>query len=172
MQFVNEISINQLHRSKHPELVEPQVETLQTFPHVPAFMDVNVTASVVKKVARKLLGAAGLDGVDAVTMGDWSLRCGIVSHTLRDTIAKLVRWNWTSALALFQWELGKYFFAWWKKHFVCEWGRSRSSMWSRSTLLRPPGQNRGQNPHNGIAVGGIWWGGWMGHPAHGCMECF
>eukprot|EP00957_Ditylum_brightwellii_P067559 5128985-Ditylum_brightwellii.AAC.1 len=52
-------------RSKHPEPVEPEVDALQEFESVPAFMDVNVTASVVEKAARRLSGAAGPDGVDA-----------------------------------------------------------------------------------------------------------
>eukprot|EP00957_Ditylum_brightwellii_P093438 7116012-Ditylum_brightwellii.AAC.1 len=55
-------------------------------------MDVNVTASVVEKVARKLSGAAGPDGVDAVTLADWLLRYGVVSHKLREVIAKFARW--------------------------------------------------------------------------------
>eukprot|EP00957_Ditylum_brightwellii_P012013 906307-Ditylum_brightwellii.AAC.1 len=41
--------VSEVLRSKHPEPVEPQEEALQAFPHVPAFMDVNVTASVVEK---------------------------------------------------------------------------------------------------------------------------
>eukprot|EP00957_Ditylum_brightwellii_P093755 7138249-Ditylum_brightwellii.AAC.2 len=36
-------------QTKHPETVEPQVEAFKMFPNVPAFMDVNVTASVVEK---------------------------------------------------------------------------------------------------------------------------
>eukprot|EP00957_Ditylum_brightwellii_P053081 4025090-Ditylum_brightwellii.AAC.1 len=38
-------------RSKHPEPVEPQLDALQAFLSVPAFMDVNVTTSVVETVA-------------------------------------------------------------------------------------------------------------------------
>eukprot|EP00957_Ditylum_brightwellii_P113575 8659252-Ditylum_brightwellii.AAC.1 len=60
-------------RSKHPEPVELQAEALTPFTAVPAFMDMNVTASVVEKVAQKLSGAASPDGVDAVTMADWLL---------------------------------------------------------------------------------------------------
>eukprot|EP00957_Ditylum_brightwellii_P115713 8826277-Ditylum_brightwellii.AAC.1 len=55
-------------------------------------MDVNVTASVVEKVARKLSGATGPDGVDAVTMADWLLCYGVVSHKLREVLAKFARW--------------------------------------------------------------------------------
>eukprot|EP00957_Ditylum_brightwellii_P009391 710008-Ditylum_brightwellii.AAC.1 len=65
--------VSEVLQSKHPEPVEPPVDALQAFPHVPAFMDVNVMASVVEKVARKLSGAARPDGVDAVTMADWLL---------------------------------------------------------------------------------------------------
>eukprot|EP00957_Ditylum_brightwellii_P070387 5347465-Ditylum_brightwellii.AAC.1 len=55
-------------------------------------MDVNVTASVVEKVARKLSGAAGPDGVDAATMADWLLQYGVVSYKLREVIAKFASW--------------------------------------------------------------------------------
>eukprot|EP00957_Ditylum_brightwellii_P050392 3821131-Ditylum_brightwellii.AAC.1 len=62
--------------SKHPEPVELQVEALKTFQHVPAFMDVNVMATVVEKVARKLSGSAGPYEFDAVMMADWLLQYG------------------------------------------------------------------------------------------------
>eukprot|EP00957_Ditylum_brightwellii_P133954 10214410-Ditylum_brightwellii.AAC.1 len=55
-------------------------------------MDVNVTASVVEKVAQKLSGAAGPDGIDTMAMADWLLRYGVVSHKLREVIAKFARW--------------------------------------------------------------------------------
>eukprot|EP00957_Ditylum_brightwellii_P120365 9184134-Ditylum_brightwellii.AAC.2 len=84
--------VSEVLRSKHPDPVELQVEALQAFPHVSAFMNVNVTASVVEKVAWKLSGAAGPDGVHVVTMADWLLRYGVVSHKLREVIAKCARW--------------------------------------------------------------------------------
>eukprot|EP00957_Ditylum_brightwellii_P209598 15362411-Ditylum_brightwellii.AAC.1 len=56
--------------SKHPEPVEPHVETLRQFQHVLAFMNVNVTATMVEKATRNLLGTAGPDGIDAVMMAD------------------------------------------------------------------------------------------------------
>eukprot|EP00957_Ditylum_brightwellii_P174966 13322013-Ditylum_brightwellii.AAC.1 len=73
--------VSEVLRSKYPESVEPQLDALQAFPHMLAFMDVNVMASMVEKVARKLSGAAGPDGVDAVTVVDWLLRYDICPGT-------------------------------------------------------------------------------------------
>jgi hypothetical protein len=52
---------------KHPAQAEPNPDAFQTVEELPCFIDIDVTAGHVEKVAKKLSGAAGISGLDSMT---------------------------------------------------------------------------------------------------------
>ena len=69
-------------RSKHPPLRDPGVEALHAFEAVPEFIDISITAEIVKLVAGKLSGSAGLIGFDSAALRELLLTHGQSSRRL------------------------------------------------------------------------------------------
>lgn len=86
-------------REKHPDLREPLLigQPHGSFEPVAAAewkkpIPVNITAEVMERVATRLSGAAGPDGVDSVDLRNWLLRFGHESDLLRTEMAKWCEW--------------------------------------------------------------------------------
>ena len=78
--------------AKHPEPRVPAVNEFPTFPALPQLVPVDITATTIETVARRLQGSAGLSGVDAAALRHWLLHFGDVSAVLRETLARFARW--------------------------------------------------------------------------------
>eukprot|EP00978_Attheya_sp_CCMP212_P038941 scaffold198092_cov45-Attheya_sp.AAC.1 len=63
-------------RSKHPPARIPEVEDLEEYDTLPEFVRVDITDETVEKVVRRLSGAAGPGGTDAMSLQHWLLRFG------------------------------------------------------------------------------------------------
>ena len=79
-------------RSKHPEEQVPEAADLHVYDEVPDFVDLDITADVVEKVAKKLSGSAGPGGVDSSSLQSWLLNYGVESRQLRKACARLAEW--------------------------------------------------------------------------------
>jgi hypothetical protein len=51
-------SVKTVLRSKHPDAQIPKPESLPTYAHTPDFVEVDITADAIKKVARRLSGSS------------------------------------------------------------------------------------------------------------------
>ena len=78
--------------SKHPQAVSPPIEELEPYEVVPELPTLDITGDVVEVVAKKMSGAAGPGGTDAVALQHWLLRFGVASSFLRDACARFARW--------------------------------------------------------------------------------
>jgi hypothetical protein len=79
-------------QSKHPDATIPEASSLQTYPSLPDFNDIDVTEDVVESVARRLRGCAGPSGTDSLSLQQWLLRFGETSRQLRIAVADFVDW--------------------------------------------------------------------------------
>ena len=79
-------------KSKHPEAVIPQPETLEDYDTVPSFTPLDITACTIESVARRMSGGAGPGGVDSMALQGWLLRFGKESIGLREAIASFTCW--------------------------------------------------------------------------------
>ena len=79
-------------RSKHPEARTPDAAELEAYDEVPDFVDLDITPTVVEKVARRLSGSAGPGGTDSIALQHWLLRFGESSKRLRAVVAEFAGW--------------------------------------------------------------------------------
>ena len=55
-------------KSKHPDAVIPPPEVLEEYESIPSFVPLDITATTVEGVARKMSGGAGPGGVDSIAL--------------------------------------------------------------------------------------------------------
>ena len=85
-------------KSKHPKLRDPPSVgradgAFELYPNgAPVFVSAVVTQCVVENMAKRLSGAAGPSGTDAVTLANWLLRYKCGSAALRAEIAAFTNW--------------------------------------------------------------------------------
>ena len=72
-------------------LSPPPISALEPYEVVPEMPTLDITGDVVEKVAKKMSGAAGPGGTDAIALQHWLLRFGVESSFLRDAVASLAR---------------------------------------------------------------------------------
>jgi hypothetical protein len=77
-------------RSKHPDARIPKPESLPHYAHTPNFVEVDITADAVERVAQRLSG--GLGGTDSHALKHWLLRFGGASLKLRKVLADFTGW--------------------------------------------------------------------------------
>jgi hypothetical protein len=78
--------------SKHPDARIPKPESLPHYAHTPDFVEVDIPADAVKKVAPQLSSSAGLGGTDSHALKHWLLRFGVASLKLREALADFTDW--------------------------------------------------------------------------------
>ena len=86
------LSVEEVLRSKHPNARSVDVSLLPQFDSTPAFVDIDITPTVVERVAHDLHGAAGLGGSDAVAVSQWLTGFGDSSDRLRNVLASFTSW--------------------------------------------------------------------------------
>jgi hypothetical protein len=69
-------------QSKHPDVMIPEDSSLQPYPSLPDFNDINVTEDVVKLVASCSSGCAGPSGTGSLLLQHWLLRFEEISRQL------------------------------------------------------------------------------------------
>jgi hypothetical protein len=79
-------------KAKHPDARVPDASELEDYEEVPDLVDLDITAEVVEKVARRLSGSAGPGGTDAQAIQHWLLRHGAASCSLGKAVCNLVDW--------------------------------------------------------------------------------
>jgi hypothetical protein len=84
--------------SKHPSAKTPDVAVLTDYPHLPDFVELDITDEAMEKVARRLLGSAGLGGTDSHALQHWLLRFGKARGALQGAVADFVHWLGNTAL--------------------------------------------------------------------------
>ena len=77
--------------SKHPDQEVPDKEAFIECEELPVFLDVDVTASHVERVAHKLSGGAGPSGFNSGQLQDLLLKHGNHSAELREAFAAVTR---------------------------------------------------------------------------------
>eukprot|EP00957_Ditylum_brightwellii_P146773 11173696-Ditylum_brightwellii.AAC.1 len=77
--------------SKHPSSSQPPEEVLLVYDALPSFIDLDVTAAMVEKVATWMQGAAGPGRVNSIVWQDWLLQYGYASFKVQDAVANLTR---------------------------------------------------------------------------------
>jgi hypothetical protein len=89
----NSKSVLELLREKHPHPQEPNEEVLRGIrdSQLPLQVEIDVTASHVEHVARRIKGGAGPGGCDSNQWHNFLLRYGAHSEKLRDNVASLAR---------------------------------------------------------------------------------
>jgi hypothetical protein len=80
-------------QSKHPESRVPDISLMEEYDSLPDFVELDITADTVEKVARRLSGSAGPGGTDASDLQHWLLRFGGASSEFRKAAAEFVRWK-------------------------------------------------------------------------------
>jgi hypothetical protein len=79
-------------QSKHPDATIPEASSLQSYPTLPDFNDIDVTEGVVEPVARRLRGCAGPSGTNLLSLQQWLLRFEETSCQLWLAVADFVDW--------------------------------------------------------------------------------
>ena len=86
------LSVEEVLHSKHLDARTPGTNLFPQFAELPDFVDLDITEDVVKKVAGRLRGSAGLGGTDANAVSSWLLQFGEVSQKLRKVVAEFGKW--------------------------------------------------------------------------------
>ena len=97
--MVGDKTFFQILQEKHPSQAVPPPEAFLSCDSLPFLEEVDVSASVIERVARKLHGSAGPSGSDSHRWQNWLLRYGAHSASLREAIASLTRAFANSILA-------------------------------------------------------------------------
>ncbi len=82
-------------QEKHPQACWTNISqpgSYKLYNSAPDSLPLDITAEHVEKVAAKLSGAGGVDGIDGVKLKHWLLRFGSTSIALQETMAKTVGW--------------------------------------------------------------------------------
>ncbi len=95
-------------KEKHPELWPFSIARLdyESYNNAPETIPLDITAEHIKKVAARLLGAAGVGGIDGAELRHWLLCFGATSRKLQEAMAKTAAWlangtlNWVAYRAL------------------------------------------------------------------------
>ena len=85
------LPVREVLASKHPPAVSPPIEELEPYEVVPVMPSLDITVDVVEKIAKKMSGAAGPGGTDAIALQHWLLRFGVESALLREAVASFAR---------------------------------------------------------------------------------
>ena len=80
-------------QSKHPDMRVPDIALMEEYDTLPDFVELDITADTVEKVARRLSGSAGPGGTDSADLPHWLLRFGGASAEFRQAVAEFVRWK-------------------------------------------------------------------------------
>ncbi len=80
-------------QSKHPDMRVPDIALMEEYDTLPDFVELDITADTVEKVARRLSGSAGPGGTDSADLQHWLLRFGGASAEFRKAVAEFVRWK-------------------------------------------------------------------------------
>ena len=68
------LPVHQVLESKHPDAMIPEIGALEHYDSVPEMLDLDVTCDTVETVSKKMAGAAGTGGTDAIALQHWLLR--------------------------------------------------------------------------------------------------
>ncbi len=81
-------------QEKHPDQRSAKLEGFpyESYNNPPEMIPLSVTADHIERVAAKLSGSAGADGVDGADLCHWLLRFGAASDSLRNALAETAKW--------------------------------------------------------------------------------
>jgi hypothetical protein len=86
-------TVKEVLQSKHPESRVPDISVMEDYETPPDFVELDITADAVEKVARRLGGSAGPGGTDASDLQRWLLQFGGASAEFRKAVAEFMRWK-------------------------------------------------------------------------------
>ena len=86
-------TVKEVLESKHPNLRVPDISLMEKYDTLPDLVEIDITATTVERVARRLSGSAGPGGTDASNLQHWLLRFGRASAEFRKAVAEFVRWK-------------------------------------------------------------------------------